>query len=305
MQQVRITAIDPDYRFEVAEVPEPAPEKGQVLVRVATSGINPADWKMAGADFAPLPHAPGLDVAGTVAAVGEGVTGFSAGDRVAGQAPMGAGALSPYAITRARTTAAIPPEVGFDNAATLVTSGQAAWAALIEEAELAPGQSVLIHGGGGAVGSFAVQIARHAGARVIATASPRHHDLLRELGADEIIDYTATPFEQAVRDVDVVLDTIGGDTFLRSIDALRDGGTMVTIAWFDAPPRAAIEDRHLRVRQLSMRPNGERLSTLLRLVASGAIQPVIGTRVPLAGAIDAMRQSMRGHNRGNVVVTVP
>ena len=305
MRQLQITATKPEHTFAFAEVDRPVPGKRQLLVEVAATGVNPADWKWAGGENAPLPHPIGLDVAGAVVEVGSEVVGFAVGDRVVGQAPMRSGTFAPLAIIRARSTALLPDAVDFADAATLVTSGQAAYAAIIEEGRVSAGQAVLIHGAGGAVGTFAVQIARHAGARVIATASARHHGLLRGLGVDEIIDYTTTCFDDVVRDVDVVLDTIGGDTFLRSIDVLRDGGTMVSIAFFDDPPSERIERKHLQVRQLSMRPDRTRLETLVSMTSKGALRPVIGHRSSLTEAADAIHRSMNGHNQGNIVVTVP
>ena len=305
MQQLQIIATDPDYRFETVEVERPSAGRTRLVVRVAATSLNPADWKFAGTDTAPLPHAPGLDVAGTVVEVGSEVDGFAVGDRVVGQAPMRTGTFAKYAVTRASATAALPDAVSFTDAATLPTSGQTAWAAIVEEGKVQPGQTVLIHGAGGAVGTFAVQIARHAGAHVVAAASTRHHALLRELGVERIIDYTTTPFEESVADIDLVLDPIGGETFHRSIDALRNGGTIVTIAFFGDPPRTTVEQKNARVRQLSMRPDRERLALLASLVAAGAIHPVIGTLAPLSEAIETMRTSMRGHNQGNIVITVP
>jgi NADPH:quinone reductase-like Zn-dependent oxidoreductase len=305
MQQLQITATHPEYRFETVEVERPAAGRTRLLVRVAATGLNPAGWKFAGTDTAPLPHPVGLDVAGTVVEVGSEVEGFAVGDRVVGQAPMRTGTFAEYAVTRARSTARLPDAVSFTDAATLPTSGQTAWAAMVEEGHVQPGQTVLIHGAGGAVGTFAVQIARNSGARVIATASARHHAMLRGLGAERIIDYTTARFWEEIGDVDLALDPIGGETFHRSIDVLRNGGTIVTIAFFGDPPGNMVEQQNLRVRQLSMRPDRERLRTLVSLVAAGAIRPVIGTLAPLSEAVETVRGSMLGHNQGNIVITVP
>lgn len=304
MHQLRITATTPEIAAAFVEVPAPEPGKGQLLVRVAAAGLNPADWKMAGGDNAPLPHAPGLDVAGTVVALGEGVEGFAVGDRVVGGAPFRAGAIAPLALTRARATAPIPEGVNDADAAALVTSGQAAWAALVEEGELAAGQTVLIHGAGGAVGSFAVQIAHHAGARVIATASARHHAALRDLGADVTVDYTATRFEDVAQGVDLVLDTVGGETWERSLATLREGGTLVSLVVFDDPPARAVA-RSLRVRSVSMRPRRDRLEILLAHVRDGAIRPVIGVKAPLADAVETLHGAIAGAYHGNIILTAP
>lgn len=252
MKQLQITQTDPEYVFSFAEVDEPEPGDHQVLVEMAATSINPSDWKFAGSDIAPLPHPVGLDVAGTVARLGPKVEGFAIGDRVVAQAPMRTGTFAPFTVTRAKTTAKLPDSVSFTDAATLGTSGQTAYATIVEEAQVTEGQSVLIHGAAGGVGTLAVQLAKYRGARVIATASARNHDLLRRLGVDQVIDYTTTRFEDVVSEVDVVIDTVGGETFNRSLGVLRDGGTMVSIAFFGDPPKDAVGTRHIDIRQISM-----------------------------------------------------
>jgi NADPH:quinone reductase-like Zn-dependent oxidoreductase len=303
MLQLQIVATDPDIALAFAEVPRPEPTARQVLIETGAAGINPADWKFAGAASG-LPHPIGLDVAGTIVAMGSEVNSFAMGDRVAGQAPMGAGTVAPYTVARRAAIAPLPAGVSFEQGATLGTAGQAAWAALIEEASLGAGQVVLIHGAGGAVGSFAVQIARYVGARVIATASARHAEMLAKLGVNRHIDYARTRFEDEIEPVDVVFDTVGGETFLRSIAVMRDGGTMVSIANFDDPPRELVERKELHVRQFSMKPKRDRLEALARLVDDGTLQPVIGTSVGLDDAITAVEGAMRGHNQGNVVISI-
>lgn len=304
MKQLHITATHPDHTFAFTDVVPPVPGDNQLLIEMAATSINPADWKFAGSDMAPLPFAVGLDVAGTVSVIGATVDGFTVGDRVVAQASMGTGTFAPLTLTRARSTATLPDAVSFTDAATLGTAGQAAHAAIVDEADVSEGQSVLIHGASGGVGTFAVQIARYRGAHVIATASSRNHALLRNLGANEVIDYTTTRFEDAVQEVDVVLDTVGGDTFTRSLDVLRTGGTLVSIAHFDEPPEDVVGRNRLTVRQISMQPKRDRLTTLADLISTGAIQPVIGDQVSIDDAITAFRQSMDRHNRGNVVVTL-
>ena len=302
MKQLQITQTDPEYVFTFAEVEQPVPGDRQVLVKMAATSINPSDWKFAGSDIAPLPHPVGLDVAGTVAGIGAKVEEFAVGDRVVAQASMRTGTFAPFTVTKAKTTAKLPDSVRFTDAATLPTSGQTAYAAIIEEAQVAEGQSVLIHGAAGGVGTLAVQLAKNRGARVFATASARNHDLLRQLGADQVIDYATTRFEDVVREVDVVIDTVGGDTFSRSMNVLRHGGTMVSIAFFGDPPEGVVESRHIDVRQISMRPSRDRLMDLGHLIAKGAVTPVIGAEMPLSAAIDAFHQSMNRHNQGNLVI---
>src|SRR5262245_57510205 len=222
----------PDVLHEV-ELPRPTPGISQILVAVHASGLNPTDWKHR-AHRAFLPEPPfvlGWDVSGVVEAVGFGVTLFKPGDEVFGMLPYphGVGAHAEYVVGPARAFAPKPRALIHVQAGALPLAGLTAWQALVDTAGVRADQRVLIHAAAGGVGHLAVQIAKARGAYVVGTASPGHHDFLRELGADEVIDYRATDVAETVRDMDVVLDPLGGDSPLRSLATLRPGGTLVSI----------------------------------------------------------------------------
>ncbi|KJK55508.1 NADPH:quinone reductase, partial [Saccharothrix sp. ST-888] len=243
--------------LKVAQVPRPVPLPTEVLVRVHAAGINPVDWKtragtgMAGVLGEP-PFILGWDVSGVVEETGFGVTTLKAGDEVYGMPwfPRAAGGYAEYVTAPARQFARKPATVGHEQAAAVPLAALTAWQALVDAAEVRPGQRVLIHAAAGGVGHFAVQFAKHLGAHVIGTASRSRHDWLTKLGADELIDYTAVRFEDAVRDVDVVIDLVGDHhdtTSTRSLQVLRPGGLIVAIpAGVSEQLRDAAEARGVR-----------------------------------------------------------
>ncbi|MET3983521.1 NADP-dependent oxidoreductase [Streptomyces sp. PvR034] len=284
--------------------PEPGPT--EVLVRVHAAGVNPVDWKTraSGAliEWGATPVL-GWDVSGTVEAVGMGVTLFAPGDEVFGMPhfPKQAGAYAEYVTAPARHFVRKPAALDHVAAAALPLAALTAWQALVDTADVRPGQRVLVHAAAGGVGHFAVQIAKARGAYVIGTASAAKHDVLRELGADELIDYRSADFAEVVRDVDVVLDTIGGDYGRRSLEVLRPGGHLVTIAGaegFDA------EAAGVRLSVLLVEPDRQGLIALAALAEEGALRPLIDTVLPLAEAAKAHELGERGRTTGKIVLTV-
>src|SRR2546421_10605240 len=218
MRAARFHAYGPPENLVIEEVPRPEPQAGEVLVRVHAAGVNPGDWKIRRGYLkafmpVPLPFPPGLDLAGTVAAVGPDVTTVQPGQAVFGR---GSGAYAEYAIALANALAPKPHALSFDQAATIPVGASTAWAGLFDVGGLQAGQRLLVHRAAGGGGLYAVQFGRGTGAEGIGTASARNVAFVRSLGAQTVIDYTATPFETVVRDVDVVLDTIGGATQERS-----------------------------------------------------------------------------------------
>lgn len=298
-------------RMEQAPVPKPA--AGQVRIRIHAAGINPIDWKIRSGRMqklysVTLPHIPGRDVAGTIDAVGSGVTRWKRGDAVVALVdvtPLGGGGLSEYVIVASENTASKPKRLSFVAAAGIPVASLAAWRTLIEVADVQRGQRVLIHGAAGGVGSTAVQLAHWRGAHVIATASARNHEYLKSLGADEVIDYRTTRFEDVVRDVDVVLDTVGGDTLQRSPAVLRQGGMLLTIVGKPSPE--VCQQRKLRCPDPDEgRPEhaGAQLEQLGQLFDSGKLIMNIQAVFPLAEANQALELSETGHARGKIIVRV-
>lgn len=279
---------DPDVlRHE--DVEQPDPDAGQVRVRVAATSFNPVDANiragfMQGPIPVTLPHTPGIDVAGTVDALGEGVTGIQVGDQVIGFLPMaGPGAAAEYVLAPAEALTPAPKSVTLPDAAALPLVGLTAWQALFDHAKLTAGQRVLINGAGGAVGGYAVQLAKQAGAHVIATAGPRSSERVRAAGADEVVDHTAADVVAAVSGpVDAVLNLapVEPAQLTALLGLIRPGGVLVnTTVWMPAPTD---EERDVRGIDLFVRSDAEQLSHLVELVDGGELRVEVARRVPLA-----------------------
>jgi len=288
-------------------VPVPSPGQGEVVVKVAAASINPIDWKMRSGmlrDLVPiaLPRALGRDCAGTVVAVGEGVAGLDPGTAVAGVAdPMKHGTHAEYAALPAAQVAPIPRGVAPEMAVALCVSGLSAYIPLVEEAQLAAGQRVLIHAGAGGVGSLAIQIARHLGAEVFATCGAANRDYCIGLGASRVIDYTAEDFTASASDCDVVLDTVGGDTHVRSQKVLKPGGVLVALSAAPVPSAPPRED--IRIVAARIQATRARLTQLFGWAASGVLRSTVENRFPFERAPDAYRMSESGHARGKRILT--
>lgn len=294
--------------LEPVEVDRPQPAATEVLVRVTGAGVNPVDWKTRtrGGILGEPPFTLGWDIAGVVEEVGFGVTRFQPGDRVFGMPafPHPANAYAEYVTSRSRELARIPDTLTDLEAAALPLAGLTAWQALVDTAHVGDGTRVLIHAAAGGVGHLAVQIAKAAGAYVIGTARPQHHDWLRELGADELIDYTSEPTDQA--DVDVILDLVGGTVGLESLPSLRDGGLIITIpSGTDiAPLQQAAGDR-VRVTGLLVEPDRLGMEELARLAGEGRLKVKVARTFPLAEAGAAHALLERGDAGGGKLVLIP
>ncbi|MFK4144723.1 NADP-dependent oxidoreductase [Streptomyces sp. NPDC004065] len=291
------------------EMERPEPRTNEVLVRVRAAGVNPTDWKhrATGGFLGKPPFVLGWDVSGVVEAVGIGVAMFRPGDEVFGMLsyPFGHGSHAEYVTAPARTFALKPAGIDHVQAGALPLVSLTAYQALVERADLRSGQRVLIHAAAGGVGHVAVQIAKSRGAYVIGTASAGKHDFLRGIGVDEAIDYRTTDFAEAVRDVDVVLDTIGGDTGLRSLRVLRPGGLLVSILPVGSDELYREAER-LGVRAIRMLVDADHhgMNTIAELVESGRLRATIAGTFPLADAARAHELGETGRTTGKLVLVV-
>ena len=307
MEAVRIHEYGGAPAVEEAPVPDPGPE--EVLVRVTAAALNPLDvqlrsGKMHG--FFPLafPYTMGTDFAGTVERAGATAGRWRQGDRVVGRAdPTKGGALAGFALVPAAYLAAVPTGIPLEEAAGIPTAAGTAWQALFEVAGLERGQTVLVHAGAGGVGSFAIQFARNAGARVIATASGTGIDVARQLGADRVIDYRSERFEDGLLDVDVVLDTVRDDTQQRSFGVLRSGGHLVSAT---SPPDEALAKAHnVRAAFVFHQSDGHRLEKIIEGLDAGTVRVLMDRKVPLKGFGEAFEHQASGRARGKIVVSIP
>ncbi|MGL5832302.1 MAG: NADP-dependent oxidoreductase [Waterburya sp.] len=308
MKAIRIHDYGGLENIVYEDVSRPIPQAGQVLVKVAAAGVNPIDWKIRMGllkDFFPygMPLILGTDLAGVVADVGEDVTGLTVGQPVYGVADMTlSGSYAEYALGRAEAIAPKPQTLSDVEAAGVAIVALTAWQALFEMGELQSGQSVLIHGAAGGVGSYAVQFAKLRGIKVFATASANNLDYVRDLGADEVIDYKTTPFEQVVNGVDMVLDTVGGETQTRSLDVLKPGGILVTTA--TPPDPDTVKAKGVRAVMMMVQPKAEQLTEIAALFDNGKIQPPEQQVIPLAEARRAHELSQSGHVRGKLILQI-
>lgn len=308
MKSIRIHAYGGTEVMVYEDAPRPTPARGDVLVRVHAAGVNPVDWKvregrLQGRVNHRLPLILGWDVAGVVEELGVGVTHIKVGDAVYARPDIARdGAYAEYIAVRAAELALKPRSLDFIHAAAVPLAALTAWQSLFDAAGLRAGQSVLIHAGAGGVGHFAVQLARWRGARVVATASKSNAEFLRGLGADEVIDYHDTPFEDAVTDMDVVLDTQGGAIYERSWRVLKKGGIIVSL--INQPSAELAEQYGAHAAYVFVQPNAEQLTQIAGLIDGGIVKPVVETVFPLAEARQAHALIQAGHTRGKIVLRV-
>ncbi len=297
--------------LQLVTVPRPEPRPTEILVAVHAAGVNPTDWKgRASGGFGEWGDPPiqGYDVSGVVEAVGPGASLFRPGDAVFGMPrfPEQAGGYAEYVAAPSRHFVRKPDALDHVHAAALPLVGLTAWQALAEVAEVRAGQRVLIHAAAGGVGHVAVQIAKALGAHVIGTASAAKHDFVRALGADEMIDYRSADFAAELRDLDVVLDTIGGEYGPRSLAVLRDGGVLVSLLGVDLDEESerSAAERGIRTGWTLVEPDRHGLLALVDLVESGRLRVEVERTFPLAEAADAHRIGEAGRTTGKIVLTV-
>jgi NADPH:quinone reductase-like Zn-dependent oxidoreductase len=295
--------------LRVVEIDRPSLGPGEALVRVRAASVNAADWKIRSGvlrRFGDPPFTVGLDFSGVVEDVGEDAEPVQPGDRVFGCSFPPGGSHAEYVAVPVSRLAAVPERLDDVHAAALPVAALTAWQPLVRVADVKPGQRVLVHAAAGGIGHLAVQIARARGAHVIGTARSTNHDLLHDLGADQLVDYTTTDFASAVSDVDVVVDPISGDYGLRSLPMLRPGGLLIDVRGTGpdrAPIRAEAERRGLRYVEFGFTPSGADLAHITELVDRDALRPVIERTLPFTAAAEAHRLSESGHTRGKLVLT--
>lgn len=315
MKAVAITAYGGREQLTLMDLPDPVPGPGEVLIRIRASGVNPVDHKIRRGLLATrMPnHFPliiGLECAGEVAATGPGVTRVRVGDAVMAYARkeyLRDGTYAELIVLPETSVSHKPACLSFEQAAVLPLAGLTSFQALRELGGLAAGQTVLIHAGAGGTGGYGIQLARHAGARVITTASAANHDYVRARGADAVIDYTREDFRVAVRrwapaGLDLAYDTVGGEVQVRSAEVVRPGGLLVSlIAFADA---AALQALGIRTQYLFVRPQTAQLDELARLAEAGVVTPDVTAVLPLADAARAHELIERGHTRGKIALRV-
>jgi NADPH:quinone reductase-like Zn-dependent oxidoreductase len=311
MKAVRLHREGGPEQLVYEDAPKPHLGVGDALIRVHATGITPAELTWADTytncdGSQRLPAIPGHEVSGVVDSVAHGVTEVSIGDEVYALTSFCRdGAAAEYVAVHAADLAPTPKTLNPVQAAAVPLSALTVWQAFFDHARLAPGQRVLIHGAAGGVGAFAVQIARWHGAYAIGTASAENRDFLLGLGANEVIDYQHVQFEEIVRDMDVVLDTIGGATRERSWQVLKPGGILVSLPEpIPESEAAAHGKRGKRGVFFIVRPDREQLSQIATLIDAGAVRPVIAQTLPLAEAREAFERGVAGHTRGKLVLAV-
>ena len=294
--------------LKLEKIPWPEPRPDQIRVRVVAAGVEPENAIIRSGVFAKffkskLPLVPGYDIAGTVEKAGPEITRFKVGDPVFAYLGLKeGGGYAEYAVATEKEAAAKPKSLNYVEAAAVPVVALTAWQALIDTAKLSSGQTVLIHGGSGGVGTFAIQIAKAKGARVIATASTQNQDLLKQLGADVAIDYTKTKFETVAKDVDVVLDSVGKDTLARSYGVVKKGGYIVSLV--AQPDARELELHGIHGSPINVQPNSTELAEIGRMIDEKKIKVIISQVLPLEDAGKAQAQAETHHTRGKLVLKV-
>ena len=308
MKAVRIHEYGNESVLKYEDAPIPKIQDDEVLIKIFAASVNPVDWKVREGylkEMIPyeLPLILGWDVSGVIEIVGSNITDFQEGDAVYSHPDITRnGTYAEYIAVKSHEIALKPKSLDHIHSASIPLAGLTAWQALFEIANLSQGQRVLIHAAAGGVGSFAVQLAKTRGAYVIGTASARNHEFLRELGVDEMVDYTSVKFEDRVKDIDVVLDTIGGDTLERSWKVLKQGGHLVSIV--ETPSEDKAKANNVKSEFLFVQPNAEQLGKIADLVEQGKIQTYLEKVFPLQQAKDAHLLSQTGRVKGKIVLHV-
>lgn len=307
MKAVEIERFGGPDTLRIDEIPVPKPRGREVLVKVRAAGVNPVDYKIRSGKYPPikedsLPYVLGRDVAGDVVALGAEATKFIIGEDIFGMPRIGRGGYAEYVVLDEDEAAHVPAELDYLSAGAVPLAALTAWQGLFRHGGLRAGQSVLIHGGSGGVGHFAIQFAKARGAHVVTTVSATHVDFARELGADRIIDYKARRFEDEVSDVDMVFDLVGGETQDRSFECLKRGGILVST--LNEPSQEKAEMFGVRALRYTVEESGDDLREIARLIDAGLVKPHVSKVFPLAKAAEAQLFVEKNHPEGKVVLAV-
>lgn len=306
MRVVRYHETGPSSVLRLETALRPVPKTGEVLVQVAAAGVNPIDvllrqgWQGAGAPTFPV--IPGHDISGRVVAAGAGVDPVLLAKDVFALISWRGGAYAEYVAVPAELVVPKPPRLSYAQAAAVPLVALTAYQALFVDGRLTAGQRILIHGGSGGVGHMAVQLAKHAGARVLATASGDNLEYVRSIGADVAIDYQKQRFEEVAGEVDFVLDTVGGDTLKRSYRIIRSGGTLISTV--EAPDSAQLAERRFKGARITVRPDRNNLREIAVLIQKGAVTPTVSMMYPLNEAAVAQDDLGRLHKPGKSVLLI-
>lgn len=315
MKAIQIDSFGGVEKLILRDIPVPPPEANEVQIHIVYSSVNPVDWKIGQGLLKEkfpcvFPFIPGWDAAGIVSAVGSKVTAFKKGDEVFAycRKPIVQwGTYAEYVCVDADAVALKPTNINFAEAAAIPLVGLTAWQSLFDFVKLQKGETVLIHAGAGGVGSFAVQFAKNAGARVITTASAGNHAYVTQLGADVVLDYTKGNLPEEIKRVapegiDVIFNTVGGQTIYEDAKWLKKGGRLASIANALTPEEAA--QYGIKASYILVRPNGKELAEIAQLVETGKIKPVEIQEFPLEKAADAQKENQKGHTRGKIVLKI-
>ena len=308
MKAIRIHAFGGPDQLKIEDIPIPVPAADEVLIKIYATSVNPVDWKIREGQRkekfpSKFPLTLGWDVSGVIESVGQEVTSFKAGDEVYGRPdPTKNGAYAEYMVVKADQISFKPHSIDYKQAAAVPLAGLTAWQGIFDHGHLEKGQKVLIHAGSGGVGTFAIQFAHWKGAEVITTSSAENIAFLRLLGADYVIDYRKEKFEEKISDVDLVFDTIGGETQKRSLGVLKSGGRLITTVKPEFAEEA--KKRNIVLEGFTAQSYPAELKDIAKLIDDGKVKPVIDRIMPLAQAAEAQQISKEGHTRGKIVLSV-
>lgn len=307
MDAMRIQSFGGPEVLRLQKLPVPQPRAREILVRVRAASVNPVDYKIRlgkypGVKEDQLPYVLGRDFAGEVEMLGEGVSAFDEGELVYALTDIDQGCFAQYVLVRQEALAPKPEMLNFMAAAAVPLAGLTAWQGIFDQGGLHSGQTILIHGGSGGVGHFAIQFAKAKGATVLTTVSGEHVDFVRSLGADEVIDHKKQRFEELARDVDVVFDLIGGETEDRSWGVLKKGGVLVSTLMQPSQEKAA--EYEVRGVRFTAQGNGAQLREIAALIDAGQVKPAVTKTFPLKEASAALGLVQQGHTQGKIVLAV-